>query len=153
MNDYTILDIKTNKYIKNGDYVILPKSMAEIIRVLNQKGYKIIKFIPADVGKHQIFDILNMDEKSILNEKVLKNICYTSILIQFDVNCTFNSTPKDYYWSKDFNVFTSNINYYEENPFRLKSLEHLDKEIKEKYNILEKWANSLPDIRNEVHGS
>lgn len=145
-NDYTILDIKTNKYIKNVSYKIIPKSMAKIIKTLNQKGYRIIKLIPADVCRYQVFEILNLDDKNILNEKVLKNICYTYILIQFHDKCSFNSTPEGFYWSKDFNLFIGNINYYEENPFRLKSLEDLDKEIKEKYNILEKWANSLPDI-------
>lgn len=145
-NDYTILDIKTNEYVKNANYHIFPKSMAEIIKILNKKGYKIIKLTPADVNEYHVFSILDIAEKNILNEKVLKNICYTYILIQFDNKCSFENTPEEFYWSKDFNTFTCNINYYDENPFRLKSLEDLNKEIKEKYNILEKWAENLPDI-------
>ena len=145
MKDYCILNTRKFEIVNDEDLIIVPKNMAKIVNILNKKGYKIIRLIPAKLNNFQAFDILFLDKDTRLNEKVLRNICCTDIFIQFSDEYKFDTLPKGFYKLKEYNAFSCTINFYTENPFNIKTIEDLHKENEVKLKYLEEWANELPN--------
>lgn len=144
-DDIVLLDNKTFDYIDKENIYVVEKDMAEIIRTLNKKGYITIKQDDGNYGNYILADILIENIKDKIDENVIKNTCYTTIYILFKEDYNFNKPPLGFSWAKNTKLLFYTHNYYEENPFKMKSIDKLEEEKENILILLKEWADKLPN--------
>ena len=155
-SDYCCLNSKTFEIIDNKNYIAVDCKLANIISMLNKKGYFIDMFSTAKISKPYIISDLihNLIKEKILDinkykEKIIKIIKYDDVectIIAFKKNYKFDNLPNGY------KKIDNRLFYYlsvlkNENDFSFKTIVELDNELNNSINDLATWVLNLPSIK------
>ena len=174
MNNHKFIDSSTYEIIPDENIIEVDPDIAEVISLLNQKGYK----TKASCSGHaldlsyykQVYEISLLDEEKIKKDypeyyivdktdrafTLIVPKLATSIYIMFEQDYHFDSLPEGFVkeptwddslgdWSKsNFDIIRKRIDYYE-NHVR-KNPNNVQKEIKKYNNLLLEWVRKLPKI-------
>lgn len=154
MNTHICIDSETFE-IEDSKKIIAPKLLAEVISILNKKGYYIDMFSVANILKAFSISELthNLIEKGLLeiNEETKQKIKevisasdYEESLIIFKDDYKFDTIPEG------FKIIGSHLYYplsvlKEGDDISFKSLLELDEENRDSLKRLLEWAKKLPD--------
>ena len=137
-DDIVLLDNKTFDYIDKENIYVVEKDMAEIIRILNKKGYKTV------IETSGIFEVYPI-YKSIINDKIKKYQAFLDIGISFYDKYYFDTLPDKFIMSATEKGMRCKINYFKDDSNELISEEILENERKECLKLLQEWAEKLPN--------
>ena len=153
ISDYVYLNTKTFEIDTKEDIVAVVESMANVLSILNKKGYYTEICSKPNISKPNLLGTIIHE---LIKEKLLevnndtkgkiKNILYPldseSILIIFKEEYKFDDLPLGYKMSgKDLFYYLSAL---KDDDIIFKSAMELDEEYKNSLKLLEDWASKLP---------
>ena len=147
-DDIVLLDNKTFDYIDKENIYVVEKDMAEIIRILNKKGYKTVSETSGIYEGYPIYKTIVKDNY-IVNEKLKKYQAFLDIGISFSDKYYFDTLPDKFIMSATEKDMRCKIYYFKDNSNELISEEILENERKKCLKSLQEWSEKLPINRNE----
>lgn len=162
------IDLKNYKVVDEPQgYIPCDKEIADVIAILNQKGYKTF----ASCAGHNRIDFTPIcscdishleqikNDKSFRISKITENeilyrteVLATSTHISFEKDYNFENIPIGFELKKSKNfarpVLCKMIYFYDENSTIRRSDDEIDKELNDGWKALYEWAKNLKDIKN-----
>ena len=146
-DDIVLLNNKTFDYIDKENIYVVEKDMAEIIRILNKKGYKTVIETSGIFEGYPIYKTI-IEDDYIVNDKLKKYQAFLDIGISFSDKYYFDTLPNKFIMSATGKDMRRKIYYFEDNSNELISEEILENERKECLKSLQEWVEKLPINRN-----
>lgn len=143
-DDIVLLDNKTFDYIDKENIYVVEKDMAEIIRILNKKGYKTVIETSGIFEGYPIYKAIIKDDY-IVNDKIKKYQAFLDIGISFYDKYYFNTLPDKFIMSATEKDLRCKIYYFKDDSNILVSEEELESERKQCLKSLKDWAEKLPN--------
>ena len=150
-----IINTKTFDIINDDTIVSVDRSLARSISILNKKGYYTEHANLAKITT--LFSITNLlyelKQNNLINiknnEQTIKNIIESTIheatSIMFKENYIFSNIPEGFIYDHN-TLFYFIIVLKDSDNIEFKELLEMDKEREKSIQLLEEWANSLPEI-------
>lgn len=155
MSDYICLNAKNFDIEENKDVILVDKQLAKVISILNKKGYytemcsraRITKLFLIGAIIHDLIEEKLLEVNENIRDKikrVIKDSDYESTLIIFKDAYSFDTLPLGYKLiGRDLIYTLSPLKDDEE--LVIKSLVELDYEHNKSLQLLEEWADKLPN--------
>lgn len=142
-DDIVLLDNKTFDYIDKENIYVVEKDMAEIIRVLNKKGYKTVIETSGILDGYPIYKSIIKDNY-VVNDELKKYQAFLDIGISFYDKYYFDTIPDNFIMSATEKDMRCKINFFKDDSNILVSEKELENERKKCLKSLEDWVRSLP---------
>lgn len=157
-----ILNTKTFDIINDDTLVSVDRGLARSISILNKKGYYTVHANLAKITT--LFSITNLlyelKQSNLINinnnkqniKNIIESTIHVSTSIMFKEDYHFSNVPEGFI--NNHNTLSYFINVLKDSDnIEFKELLEMDKEREKSIEILEEWANSLPEINggnNEI---
>lgn len=166
MVEYSIIDKDTFEVYSKDEYskaFICESSIADIVAMLNKKGYKTVNCYGGDyeIAYYEVndVDIAKLEEIKEKKGEIIKRVgdstfdfwmekWTTHIYISFDKEYKFDNMPKGFNLENENlkSAIDGYVSYYNEDITERRSREDIEKELEEKRKILKDWVEKLPNI-------
>lgn len=143
-DNIVLLDKTTFDYIDKENIYVVEKDMAEIIMILNKKGYSTVIETSGIFEGYPIYKTI-VNDGYIVNDELKKYQAFLDIGISFYDKYNFDTIPEKFIMSETQKDMRCKINYFKDYSNVLISEEVLEKKRKECLKLLEEWANNLPN--------